>query len=106
MYKILFCDIDGTLTKTASKISRLNLIAIKKYLLNGGEFVLCSGRSYNACKSIIKKIEVFTGYKLHFLICLAGAMVVDLEKNEFVFTKKIPNMVAKTLYGYARKNRF
>lgn len=100
MKKVIFCDIDGTLTKTKKKISKLNLIAIKKYLDNGGEFVLCTGRSYYACVEIIAKIEKFTNHKLKYLICLAGSCIVNLLTMDFSFFP-IESQTIKNLYELA-----
>ena len=45
MYKIIFCDLDGTLLKDDKTLPEENAKAISYALSKGVEFVLCSGRS-------------------------------------------------------------
>lgn len=80
-YKIIACDMDGTLLDSKSQISRKNLEAIEKLCDMGVYFVPTSGRTY----SEIPK-ELIENPKIRYVIGSNGAMVFDKKTGKYILT--------------------
>ena len=80
-YKGLFIcsDFDGTLA-VKTKVSQENLDAICEFEEKGGRFTLCTGRFHTILE--IEQVPL----TLHTpMICLNGAMIYDLAKQQILF---------------------
>lgn len=77
-YKIIFCDIDGTLIKGWSKIGKKNLQAIIEYIDLGGLFVLSTGRSIASIQRYIKQIG---SNKVSYAICSSGGYIYNFKND-------------------------
>lgn len=80
-YKIIACDMDGTLLDSNSKISRENLEAIDILSNKGVLFVPASGRTY----SEIPK-ELIENPKIRYVIGSNGATVFDKKTDKCILT--------------------
>jgi Cof subfamily protein (haloacid dehalogenase superfamily) len=82
--KLLVCDLDGTLLDENGAIDEESLEKIKRFCVDGGHFVICTGRM----DSDIRYIEGKLGFKSEFRISQNGAVVYD--KNEQLAYETIP----------------
>ena len=73
--KVIFVDIDGTLTNDNKQISEFTKQIIKKVTENGIYVVLCSGRA-NAYVCKYSKMSEASNY----VISSNGAQIYDYEK--------------------------
>ena len=87
-YKLIGLDMDGTLLNSKKKITPENMAAIEKAFSQGKEVVLSTGRSVAELREYT---DIIKGLK--YLVCISGAMVYDLEKEEIIYCAPIPNEV-------------
>jgi HAD superfamily hydrolase (TIGR01484 family) len=97
MKRIIFCDIDSTLTKFAFKISKKNINAIKEYTNAGGDFVLTTGRSIVSTRKIQDQINEVMQMKPKYIICSNGGYIVD-NVNGDVYIYAIDQDICWQLY--------
>ncbi len=72
MYKLVVCDIDGTLVDSKGKISSVTLNTIKKVRAKGVNVTVCTGRNITKTLPIAKKL----GLKIPF-VCIDGIIFYD-----------------------------
>lgn len=91
--KVIFVDIDRTLTDNNKQVTKDNSAAIKEAVENGIKVVLCSGRgTYFA----VKKSK--DANASNYVILNNGAQIYDYEKEESIFEDPIPsNIVFKLI---------
>jgi hydroxymethylpyrimidine pyrophosphatase-like HAD family hydrolase len=75
------------------KISKKNIIGIKKYIDLGGKFVLATGRSIVSCYRFQEQINEALGKEEDFLICSTGGYIID-KKNNLIIKHLIENDIA------------
>lgn len=86
--KVIFVDIDRTLTDNNKQVTAKNAQAIKEVVEKGIKVVLCSGRgTYYA----VKKSKDANASQ--YVILNNGAQIYDYEKEESVFEEIIPSQV-------------
>ena len=56
-YKLLACDLDGTLLDDNSNVSNENLTAIGELTKLGIEFILCTGRTFYEIPQVLRECE-------------------------------------------------
>lgn len=71
--KVIFLDIDGTLTTFGGQLPSSAAKALKKAKENGHELVLCTGRTRTQIYPMLRDSGLFSG-----MVCGAGA---DVERN-------------------------
>ena len=95
--KLLFLDIDGTLTEPGYNIPPASALeAIKKAQANGHKVYLCSGRNRAMLKPLLA--YNFDGY-----VASAGGYVVS--DGEVVFDRPMKPEVFRLAYEYSRAHR-
>jgi hydroxymethylpyrimidine pyrophosphatase-like HAD family hydrolase len=62
-HKVVFLDLDGTLITVGHGIGRSNILALEKFVNNGGDIVLSTGRSIVSALAIANKISKKLNYK-------------------------------------------
>lgn len=96
--KVIATDLDGTLLHHRSTISKKNLIALKRFISDGGIVCFVTGRCFASAKSHADKFYSKTGYKIRFLSCLKGAVLYDNIENKFIYQSIMPaNITSKIL---------
>ncbi len=58
MFKLLVTDVDGTLLDHNSKLSELNINALKDCIKNGIDVIIATGKSVNSVMFIIKELDL------------------------------------------------
>jgi HAD superfamily hydrolase (TIGR01484 family) len=104
MKKIIFCDIDNTLTKYSFKVSKQNIESIKKFTDAGGDFVLTTGRSIVSARKIQDQINEALQMKPKYIICSNGGYIVD-NVNGDVDIYTIDESICRQLYRIIIKQR-
>lgn len=80
-YKLIACDIDGTLVNSKSQVTAETCNAVKNALDKGVKFVLATGRPYQGVKNIIETLGLYNcAYILY-----NGATVMVGDKIEKSF---------------------
>src|SRR6478672_10727588 len=80
--KLIATDLDGTLLNEKGEVSIENARAIKKAMDHGIQFVVATGRSYNAAKNPIQARGITCP-----IICLNGAITYDINQK---LIRKVP----------------
>lgn len=99
MIKVVFVDIDGTLTGRKGKITERTKMAIKNCTQKGIKVILSSGRSRFNTFNLSKEIGTS-----NIIISSNGADVYDNENNIEIYTKNIEKDDLMNLLDYATKN--
>lgn len=71
----IFCDIDGTLANSHSRLDSETIDAIKR-IKDNKKFFLVSGRNFGGMKKVYDLLELDT-----VLICSNGALIADANRN-------------------------
>lgn len=96
MYKCLVLDVDGTLLNTEGIVSELDIKAINKLQSKDIKVVLNTGRHYNNCSKIIKNFPLLDG-----IICLQGAVGIDLRNKEVFVDNPIPSEIVQKILDFS-----
>ena len=92
-YKLLACDLDGTLLDDDSNVSLDNLNAINEISKLGIEFALCTGRTYFEIPEILRKCD-----DIRYIIYSDGSVIFDKKNNKNIYQNYIDNETDKMLY--------
>ena len=88
-YKLFVSDFDGTLGIAPDIIEEQTVNAIRKYIEQGGKFVICTGRMFSSIKLICQK------YKLDgIVISYQGATIDDLTMGKRILEGGIDYQLA------------
>jgi Cof subfamily protein (haloacid dehalogenase superfamily) len=98
MYKVVFCDIDGTIKPRHKKISSRTEQAVKKLININVGFVLCTGRSRPMAMELAKQVDNF-GY----IICSNGADVYNYKTDIQIFKDTLNLKAIKRLLKISQK---
>jgi len=80
MYKVIACDLDGTLLEHNKTISKENKQAIKEYRDKGYKFVIATGRGNNCLDNFVNELDI-NHLNDEYMIVLNGALVTDTNRN-------------------------
>ncbi len=101
MYKIIFCDLDGTLLNDNRKISDINMEYVNKAINNGCKFVICSGRS-NMSIDNFNKIFGFNKIE-NYAVAFNGAYIYRTDTKEKLVEHLVPSECAVKAIKLCRK---
>ena len=97
-YKILACDLDGTLLDRQGRISAENLSAIEELTRLGGYFVPSTGRSYSELPAPLAEHP-----SIRFTICSGGASLIDrsdMSDHGLLITADEAEAILRTARAY------
>ena len=101
MYKIIFCDLDGTLLDDNRNVSDINKNAINKAIEKGCKFVICSGRS-NMSIDYFNKIFNFDKIK-NYAVAFNGAYIYETNTKKKLVEHLVPSTGAIKAINMCRK---
>lgn len=78
-YKLLACDLDGTLLEKSGKISEEKLDSIAELCKRGIEFVVVTGRSYAELPQQVLSCE-----NINYIIRSDGAVTIERKQNKVI----------------------
>ncbi len=96
-YKLIALDMDGTLLDDGQKISARTLRMIEKAASAGKTVALSTGRCIPELKNYFSLIP-----GLAYAVCVSGAVVYDVIREEVLFRDPIPAESVKNLLDAAR----
>lgn len=97
-YKLIACDLDGTLYNSKTEISKQNLEAIDRLTERGILFVPASGRTMSEMPS-----ELVNNPAIRYYIYSNGAAAIDTHTGEKILmcmSQATVNKILDTLYSY------
>lgn len=97
MYKLIACDLDGTLIKSDRTISEENIKSIKEANDAGVLFVPTSGRGFLSIQVTAKALGVFNK-KNQYIISYNGGVITENYQNKILLMKDMDHQVADKLY--------
>ncbi len=92
-YKLLACDLDGTLLDDDSNVSDDNLKAINELTELGIEFALCTGRTYYEIPEVLRNCD-----NIRYIIYSDGSVIFDRKNNKNIYQNYIDNETDKKLF--------
>ncbi len=81
---LLVSDIDGTLNNKKRKLPYKNKVAIRRFVDNGGNFTLCSGRNLASLTPHYRNLGISTP-----AICMNGAGIYDFSTEKILYYSPI-----------------
>ena len=92
-YRLLALDMDGTVLNSEKKISSRTATAIREAMTRGKEVLFATGRCPTEVRGYLKTFP-----EMNYILCLSGALVMDLRRGETLADVTIPRpMVEKIL---------
>ena len=82
MYKLLVLDMDGTLLNDNQKISKENIVAIKKAKQLGVKIVIASGRTIQGIENYLKELDLLNDN--NYSVVCSGAMVMNNTRERII----------------------
>lgn len=98
-YKMVFCDMDGTLLWKGIRLSVENSQAIRKAVDKGVDFVICTGRGAFGVEPYLKELGMIG--KKGYAICQNGATVYDLKTMTVAIKKSFSPSLLKPVSDFA-----
>ena len=98
--KIVFLDIDGTLTNSKKEVTKKSKEAIKRIVSKGIKVVLVTGRNVPYAIDVSKK-----AFASPIVISSNGAEIYDYENKELLYGDRIPNKKIKEVYEFCNDNK-
>ena len=97
-YKLIACDMDGTLLNSENKITNRTVAAIKAAKEKGVVFTLSTGRPVQGARKYIEQLDLDCP-----IITYNGAVIVHSRSGEIIFSQNMDTSEAKTVYSEAVK---
>lgn len=95
-YRLLAMDMDGTVLNSEKKITPRTQSAIRKALAGGKEVLFATGRSPSEVREYL---NTFPG--MNYVLCLSGALVLDLRRGKTLAETTIPRPLAEQILSAA-----
>ena len=92
-YKLLACDLDGTLLDDNSNVSAENLNAIDEMVKLGVEFAICTGRTNDEIPKVL-----LDNKSIRYIIYSDGSVILDKNKKKNIFEHYIDEITNKKLF--------
>ena len=98
MNKLLFTDIDGTLTDSKGKIPEKNIKAINRLADKGIKTVLCTGRNITKALPVAKELNINLP-----MVCIDGILLYDVENKRTIHDMLMEKSQAIEIIDIAEK---
>lgn len=101
MYKLLAIDMDGTLLNENKKISKENILAIKKAKQLGVKIVIASGRTIQGIEKYLEKLDLLNDED-YSVVC-SGALVMNNTKEKIIQCDPLSYEEFKYVFNLAKQ---
>ena len=101
MFKLIALDMDGTLLNEEKKISKENMIAIKKAKEKGVKVVLATGRPIKGVENYLSELDLISDED--YCITYNGSLVVNTGTNELLTQVLLKSKDVHYLYDLSKK---
>ena len=97
MYRVLACDLDGTLLRDDKTISQETRDALQRIADLGVLFLPSTGRTHRELPDALKDLPF-----LHYALCCNGGAVFDYVENRYIYEDSIPYELALEVLEYVK----
>lgn len=98
MYRILACDLDGTLLRDDKTISAQTAAELKRISDKGVFFLPSTGRTHRELPEALRDLPF-----LQYALCCNGGTVYDYQKQKYIYEDAIPYETALRVLDYVKK---
>ncbi|MBQ6654872.1 MAG: HAD family phosphatase [Erysipelotrichaceae bacterium] len=97
MYRVLACDLDGTLLRDDKTISEETKEALRKITEKGVIFLPSTGRTHRELPTILRDLPF-----LQYALCCNGGSVYDYRKDCYIYEDAIPHDLALEVLQFVK----
>ena len=97
MYRVLACDLDGTLLRDDKTVSKETINELKRISDLGVIFLPSTGRTHRELPSVLMELPF-----LHYAICCNGGAVYDYKEKRYLYENAIPYELALRVLDYVK----
>ena len=97
MYRVLACDLDGTLLRDDKTISEQTKEAIKRITDKGVIFLPSTGRTHRELPSLLNELPF-----LQYALCCNGGSVYDYRNDRYIYEDAIPHDLAVEVLEFVK----
>ncbi|MBQ6478485.1 MAG: HAD family hydrolase [Erysipelotrichaceae bacterium] len=98
MYKVLACDLDGTLFRDDKTISKETAAELKRISDKGVIVLPSTGRTHLELPSLLEDLTF-----LRYALCCNGGAVYDYQESRYIYEDTIPYELAVRALEYVKK---
>lgn len=98
MYRVLACDLDGTLLRDDKTISAETEAELKRISDKGVIFLPSTGRTHRELPEALKGLPF-----LRYALCCNGGAVYDYAENRYIYEDAIPHDLALEVLEYVKQ---
>ncbi len=99
MYRLVVCDMDGTLLNSKSELSERNREVLKKLIEKNIFVAIATGRIYTSARIYAKYLGLITP-----IIACNGAIVKDMADNRIIYDSSIRKEDCLKVFDICKKN--
>jgi Cof subfamily protein (haloacid dehalogenase superfamily) len=100
-YRLIACDLDGTLVRPDGVISARNRRALEQVRAAGALVTLVTGRTFPAVEPILRDLRLTTP-----IIVYNGAKILHPLTGQVLFHRPIPSKIARRLLAYLLRRTY
>ncbi|MBR4461443.1 MAG: HAD family hydrolase [Erysipelotrichaceae bacterium] len=98
MYRVIACDLDGTLLRDDKTISEETVNELKRISDLGVIFLPSTGRTHRELPSVLMELPF-----LRYALCCNGGAVYDYKEDTYIYENTIPYELALQVLEYVKK---
>lgn len=102
MYKLIACDLDGTLLDDQNNLPENNIVAIRKLTARGIRFVIATGRGFKFVERILTSVGL-QQKENEYSISFNGAVVTENKDNQIIYFAGFTFAEARALFEFGKK---
>ena len=96
MYRVLACDMDGTILKDDKTISKETIKELKRITDKGIIFLPSTGRTHRELPEAIRNLPF-----IHYALCCNGGAIYNYLEEKYIYEKLIPYDLALEVLEYS-----
>ena len=97
MYKVIACDLDGTLLKDDKSISPETIEELKRLSEQGVILLPSTGRTHREIPQLLKELPF-----IRYALCCNGGSVYDYQDNCYIYEDAIPHELALKVLAFGK----
>ena len=97
MYRVLACDLDGTLLRDDKTVSKEMMDALKRITDKGVIFLPSTGRTHKELPEALRDLPF-----LNYALCCNGGSVYDYREDRYIYEDAIPYELALEVLDYVK----
>ena len=101
MYKLLVLDMDGTLLNDHKKISKENIVAIKKAKKQGVKIVIASGRTIQGIENYLEELDLISDD--NYSVVCSGSVVMNNTKEKIIQSNPLSHEEFKYVFDLVKQ---